>query len=231
MTPFQQLFTTYVGTSFSKQLAFADVIGKRNWNVNLDEGLIRFGSDQSYTIQLLGSQSSGDNSWMWAWANEAMNLPTTLTKASLAMREVGQKEGIDELSQPTFASEFADGHTLSMIASGMNRESCYYRGPYGGGAAFFLIMNPPQIVSAPAETARVLRVIPQVISTWSLEHGLMAESFLRSQNFDWERNGNEAIATRDGDRVQINFDDQGRISGLSGKLEGKAPRKPWWKFW
>ncbi len=46
MSPeFAKLLSQHIGNAFAKQLAFADVLGERNWGVNISEGRATFGDD------------------------------------------------------------------------------------------------------------------------------------------------------------------------------------------
>lgn len=231
LTPFQRLLSRHIGSAFARQLAFAEIVGKLDWSVDLDQGTIGFGDRLSFPCQLLGSQSNGDGSWLWSWANEAAGFPAGVMQSAIQMKEFGAREGIAELFEPQFVSDVAYGETIALVATGMNSGTCYYRGPYRGGAAFLLVMNVPPVVTQPADSARILSVIPNVISQWEVDHAEMIDSFLKQQGFHLERNGSELTATRGNDQIRIGFDNLGRMAKLDGNLNTAKKSKPWWKFW
>ncbi|MEM7558627.1 MAG: DUF6882 domain-containing protein, partial [Planctomycetota bacterium] len=134
---FTPLLSKHIGSAFAKQLAFADFLGDRNWGVKISEGAATFGDDLSFPIQLLGTEADADESWLWAWANEQSNLPANLLIACNELRRNGSENGIRELTERSFSQSVANGHQISMIASGLNANCCYYRGPYDGGTLFF----------------------------------------------------------------------------------------------
>jgi hypothetical protein len=76
--PFDDLFAQHVATAMARQVALADLIGERNWSVDLSAGHATFGDDLRFAIQLLGTESQGDGTWLWAWANAESNLPPAL---------------------------------------------------------------------------------------------------------------------------------------------------------
>lgn len=92
-------------------------------------------------------------------------------------------------------------------------------------------MNAPPVVTQPADSARILSVIPNVISQWEVDHAEMIDSFLTQQEFHLERNGTELTATRGSDQIRIGFDNLGRMAKLDGNLNTAKKSKPWWKFW
>lgn len=222
MTTFTELLTQHVGTAFAKQLALADFLNERRWWVDIEQGICQFGDDLIYPIQLLGTESMGDSTWLWAWANEASKLPPSLLVSCNALRELGHSESIAEFTQGNFPLDVADGHSLSMIASGIDGKSCYYRGPYNGGALFFLIKEVPESLLAPVACERLSTVILEVVSQFHVPHRSMAESFLTSQQFSLESSGNELIGSRNRDRITLNFDDLDRLKDINIRLSAQT---------
>ena len=53
----RQLFSQHAGSGFIKQLNFADLLGNRNWGVDLQKGTATFGDDLEFPLQLLGSEA------------------------------------------------------------------------------------------------------------------------------------------------------------------------------
>ncbi|MCA8997789.1 MAG: hypothetical protein KDA80_12410 [Planctomycetaceae bacterium] len=218
----QNLFTKHVGQAFAKQIAFADVLGDRSWGVNISEGRVTFGDDLSFPMQLLGTEADGDSSWLWAWANEASNLPESLLTTCQQLRDIGERNGIPEFTTRSFSLDIVDGHTLAMIASGFHPDCCYYRGPYDGGALFFLVCDAPNEVTNPVHAERAITVLTEVISIFEVDHHLMAESFLQSQEFQLKICDSSLTATREQHSITVSFDSHGRISQIEGALNGSS---------
>jgi len=235
MSPeFLDLFSKNAGTAFAKQLAFADHIGQGSWGIDLGVGRITFGSDLSYPLQILGSESDGDGSWLWAWANHASNLPEPLLAVSKELNAFGEKEGIKELVERSFSAQEVNGHLLSMVASGMNQNTCYYRAPYDGGAMYLLVCDVPNELTKPVATERAITVLSQVISQFDVEHKIFVNSFLSQQNFELETNNDVLSAKRESNEIVVSFDAEGRIANIEGKLgQQSAPdkKKKSWQFW
>jgi len=216
---FTSLLSKHVGSAFAKQLAFADFLGDRGWGVNISEGLATFGDDLSFPIQLLGTEADGDVSWLWAWANEQSNLPANVLVACSELKRIGSENGIPELTERSFSQDVANGHQISMIASGLNSNCCYYRGPYDGGALYFLVCAVPSELLLPVSTERVVTVINESISQFDLNHKEMVTSFLHSQQFSIQTETNTVIAQRNNDALKFSFDSLGRIENIDGTLK------------
>jgi hypothetical protein len=201
------------------KIALGDLIRERDWQLDLTSGTVTFGDDLRYHIQLLGTESHNDGSWLWAWANEASDLPPALLRMCGWLREYGAREGVAELTEPTFALQRADGHRLAMLASGLTGR-CYYRGPYPGGAVFFHLSDaPPQIV-APVRPERALSVLGQVIQGFPVDHRIVVESFLRQQSWHLDAAPTSVTAHHpDGSTLRVDFDALGRVSNMSGTVD------------
>ncbi|WP_416886038.1 DUF6882 domain-containing protein [Marinospirillum sp.] len=209
----KNLLNQSVGHSFAKQLAFGDLLGDGSWRIDLTEGRVFFGDDLSFRIQLLGTESEGNATWLWAWANEASNLPAELLELCTLLKTTGEQGSIPELSERSFPLEQANGHTLAMIAAGLFN-CCYYRAPYPGGALFFLVQNPPAQVAEPVGITRAATVITEVISEFDVDHLAMSEAFLTSQGFTVSRGEQSLIGEREQRTMTLTFDTGERITRI-----------------
>ncbi|GAA5511207.1 DUF6882 domain-containing protein [Novipirellula caenicola] len=215
MSPeFTSLLSQHVGASFAKQMAFADLIGERNWGVSMSEGVATFGTDLSFSIQLLGTEADGDASWLWAWANEQSNLPSSLLQACNECKDIGVTQPVPEFTDRSFSQSIANGHMIALVALGLHPNCCYYRGPYDGGALFFLVCDVPNDVVGPVAPERAVTVMTEVISQFEINHRDMADSFLQSQGFTLQPAGNRLLAIRDNDSLTVSFDSMQRIDKI-----------------
>jgi hypothetical protein len=215
---FSDVFATQVASALARQLALADLIGDRDWRVDVPGGVAAFGADLRFPIQLLGTEGYGDGSWQWAWANKESEIPPVLLHLCGWVREYGRQNGIAELTEASLPLQRVDGHRLALLAAGLTGRA-YYRGPYDGGALFFHLENLPEQVLAPVAPERALTVIGQVIQSFEVDHRSMAQAFLRQQG--WQLEATPALIVGrhpGGSEARIEFDPQGRISQLSGQL-------------
>ncbi|WP_254459781.1 DUF6882 domain-containing protein [Xanthomonas sacchari] len=238
MSPaFQAALARHIGNAYARQLALADVLAERRWQVDLGEGRVSFGEDLSFPMQLLGTAAEASASWRWAWANTASKLPPALLTEASALRAHGEREGIEELVAPSSALGEDGGHQFALLAGAL-RGRCYYRAPYDGGALFFLLDDVPAAVFAPCDDARVLRLLGELPMQFALDNRVMSEGFLADQGFALQREPAQTVATRGNTRIVLAFDAQERLTGVQGQL---APAQaaaavmptpvPAWQFW
>ena len=218
MPTFDRLFAEHVGTGLARQLALADLLGERDWQLDVPDGTVTFGNDLRYRVQLLGTESHDDGTWLWAWANEASNLPPALLHLAGWLREYGHRQQVAELTEPTYPLRRADGHRLALLASGLTGR-CYYRGPYDGGAVFFHLDDAPPQITAPVRPERVPTVLAQVLQSFPVEHRVTVEAFLHQQGWRLDRAPMSVTAqSQDGSVLRVDFDAMGRVSNMSGTV-------------
>lgn len=241
MSALLDLFHKHVAASFDKQLNFAEVIAgnDQKHQVDVQGGKIHFsctrkGSglfgkmtkvEQSYELQVLGSEASGLNTWLWIWANQGVNYPESVKQASLKMRQFGEREGIPEFTQGEFSCESLSGENLAMIASGVLDALSYVPLPYGGGCAYMLLYGDkkPHAVSNPLP--RILTVFPQVLSAMSIpNHKQAMMGYLDFYSVPFTDRGSVLDARHDCGNIEAKFDEMNRLVDLSAKMGAPAKR-------
>ncbi|MEO1591938.1 MAG: DUF6882 domain-containing protein [Cyanobacteria bacterium J06632_22] len=219
MSPkFKFLLSRYAGIALAKQLALGDLLGQHSWAVDLTAGTVTFNPGGTFPLQILGTEATGDATWLWAWANAASQLPSQLLQACRQLQQLGGERNIPELCDRSFPLTVADGHMLASIASGPNANCCYYRGPYDGGALYFLVSDLPDSVLAPAALPRVLTAITQTLAQFDVDHLEMVQSFLTVQGFVLQQDNNTLRAQRQQDELHLVLDEQQRIQTINSTL-------------
>ncbi len=228
---FSELVERHIGLSFRKQLALGDFLGNHSWQLDIGKGTVDFGKGPGlfgkrrvYPIQVLGTEAEESGTWLWAWANTQSNIPPGLLKAVHRVRSFGESQGVNELTTAALPSSEYPGHLLASIAAGIADADCYYRGPYPGGAAFFLVYETPLRQAPPTPDVRVVNVLAQVVGAFAVDnHRAMARAYLESEGFRIdEADSGWSAADESGRVVAITFDDMGRIARIT--RPGRAAR-------
>lgn len=222
-TTFSTLFTDNVLGSFIKQFHLADLVGDSAWGYDVKSGTLSFGKIH-WQAEILGTESVETQTWLWAWANTGSNLPPAIVQASLQMKGLGQRHRIEELTEPQpELTEDLNGHTLSLIASGVCDADAYYRGPYDGGAAFLLIKDQQFPSSNESPLLRLSTVFPQVISTFSIaDHHLALTSYLDKAGIAYTNEDGDVKVKEGGETVlTATFDNLRRLTNLNATIKGE----------
>ena len=232
MTQFQHLLSQHVGTAMLKQSRLDAILGKHNWNVDLQKGTADFDRGRVFPLQVIGTESESSATWLWGWANTGSEIPAKLLASSNQLRELGIKDSIEELSSPQIPLGQADGYALTIVAVGVSGADAYYRGSYDGGALYFTVTGLPPS-KKPASPVELINIMSQVVTNFTVDHRTMVSSFLEQQGYSLEDvDGNLVAKAAHGTDIHVNFDGQGQISGMetkAGTVAEDSEKKPWWK--
>jgi hypothetical protein len=222
---FSDLAAQHAGLAARKQLALGDFLGQHSWQLDLDRGQVDFGKSgllgrrRVYPVQVVGTEAEDSGTWLWAWANVESGIPGPLLKAAHRLRAFGEKSAVEELVTPELPSAEYPGHLLTSVASGICGADAYYRGPYPGGAVFFLISETPLAAGPPPTLARISTVLTGVISEFELDHRAVASAYLRAEGFRLTETATGFTAASDAGALSLSFDAQGRLAEFS--LQGR----------
>lgn len=211
----QQMLALYCGIAWDRQLDFAELIGERDWTADAEAGTISFGHELTFAMQVLGSYSAASGTWRWIWANEQATVGEGSMLVARQMRVHGEQEHLAFLTEPQYPLAQQDLHQLGLIACGADESAGYYLADYGEGIMLVLIDPAHGLPKAGFDIARVLSVVPQVISQYPVDHRLMLLHYLQAKGMSVHETAGEIVGTGAGQRVVAQLDAQGRIVSLS----------------
>jgi len=146
----EEEFQDYVHESVHASIDFKDAllnqfgIGRfKRWSYDLEQGTLVFSNDDDLgvvaTIQAAGSISTISNTWLWGWANAS--LPETVTSALQAVRDFGEEQGIQKLTNENWSASEADGWEMSAVTNRIIGGKGIYRCPDEKGCFFLILMD------------------------------------------------------------------------------------------
>lgn len=198
------LLSLAVGAAVSRQKKMGElVIGENGWNVDVKNRRIKFGESE-FDCGIIGSESYQSNTWLWGWANTESGVPEICFAPSRrAKRNLPECE--EFLTGKFMLDEIHTGHNLSMITVAVcEKNACYYRCPYDGGALFVQIEGLPESVFAPISLDELAREFLEIIRSFYCDHKLLAAGFLHQNGYSFEDEG-DFISAAGGTRT-IRFD-------------------------
>ena len=239
MRSLHDLYTQHAALSLEKQLALGEVIGDRNFSFDADAGVMRFGQDLAFPMQVLGSVSRQSGTWLWAWAS-AQPQPPALLQAAHQLKALGQRDDIDELmdeefdivpppapvqsllhlhQQLTGLGDYEgplDGHYMAMLAAGICQADAYYGADYGRGIAYVLLPRVPEAVAHHSdEPARMAAVFSQLLQLpYPVNHRAAFAAYIQQKGYTAEQNGFQVRGTKTGHNLTATFDGTDRLSAL-----------------
>ena len=208
MTTWNDIFSANLGKMMAIQIACAELVVKnRDWNVDFDKGIIAFGNDE-YPLQFLGSEANSSNTWLWAWEN-INGFDDKIISLARSIKEKGEKLDIETLTTAEIdITDELNGHNFSIVACGLaDKNYCYYRGPYSGGAIFIAFNGVDEKVFSSVSAKEFVDITVKCIQQFSLNHKLFIESFLEWNETKYKWQGNSIIVDfqKDG-KLKIEFE-------------------------
>jgi hypothetical protein len=220
VTSFQLLFEHSAAVALEQQWALSKLIGDHDWWLDLDGGTITFG-EQTFSVQVLGSESDSSETWLWAWANTQLDIPTHLLTAVRSMYEYGIREGVPEFTTGQLDLKQVTGHQLALVASRLCHADCYYRGPYDGGAVFVLIEAPLLRTSTGSTPLHMVNVFQQLISLFPFNHRRTFLAYCQQKGYQCMLQNETIIAQHhNGAELRAHFDIADRLLTLTTTVGG-----------
>jgi hypothetical protein len=203
-----------------RQKAFGEYLNGRNWNLDLKIGIVKFGDDLVFPIQLLGSYSELEGTWLWCWDNPGVGgWPQKILEGAQKLRDLG---GIFNLS--CFPLEHISGHEIAMVCSELLGQVPYYRGPYANGALFFLVQEIPEDLNVKLSPGGCVNAMMDALGSQFIhDHSQMCRGCLMAQNFELEEieeeeGGRVIKGSRDHEEIMVAFDEEGLLVRAEASL-------------
>lgn len=204
-----------LGTAVARQNRLGEFIGKNNWSVDVNKRMLKFGLHK-YKIGLIGTESEYSDTWLWGWGHTEGGLPEGFAEPSENVRRLlpdcaafsEAKFGLDELRM---------GHNLSTVTVGVSdRNVCYYRCPYEGGAMFAQIEGLPDKLFRPLTLTEIAGLQTDIISSYDCSHKLLAAGMLHQNGYTFTDNGSSIISAAGDRELKFEFEEIGGVMRTSG---------------
>lgn len=113
------------------------------WYSEISTGKLTFyevgsGQPKTFDMEVLGSASGVNETWLWIWANQSVH-PKSCAIAE-QLKAIGEQYGITELSEPQSELDQLHFYTVGMIASGVTGKP-FHIVPTGSGGCMVLIIT------------------------------------------------------------------------------------------
>ena len=204
-----QIFSACLGKVMVIQNNACELIVKgRGGNVDFSNRALLFGEEE-YKIQIIGTESTAENKWMWGWENSDKFTDETLILAN-EMHEKGNEWNLSPLSSSNNElTDLINGHTLSVVACGISEENYFYhRIPHAGGALYLAVEYAEKDVLNKANLTLFAQITMECVKQYPVDHKIFVESLLQWNKTPYKWTGDTLIA-RFPQELFIGFDQKG----------------------
>jgi hypothetical protein len=125
-------------------------IGTADWELDQDTGLITFKSKSGVVatapVQLAGTYSQADGTWLWAWENPSID--AKLAAHATRAREHGQQHNVADLTTAKLALPEDKALELAAVTCKLGGHQGVYRGA-SEGTVLFITFGEPTVQQGP----------------------------------------------------------------------------------
>lgn len=211
----QELYNQSNVLSHEKQEIFSEIVAGLDWNCDMLEGKVTFGEDKVFDIQVLGTYSQNEKSWLWAWANNQSGIPEKFLQTSQAVKALGEIYKIDDLIAPKMQAETDPGVYFATIASVMAKESCYLPLDFKGLTVYVTITSEEVESKVRTEPALLCSHFSYVAANYNFPHKYSLYFYLKNKGYEIDLPGNNIIAKKGEDQILGIFDLKGRLMKIT----------------
>ncbi len=217
----EDLLERHGAFALEKQDALADFLGEHDWWLDLPAGTVDFGQGRVYPIQLIGTESNADHTWLWAWANKETKIPEPLLRSATRLREFGVQEQVQALVEPELTLDSVDSHTLGLVAAGITGADAYYLGHHDRGAVLFLVSASELQSALKQSVLHMTTIFTTFISSWSVaSHQRAFVAYARAKGCRVTLNGSRvACVSAIGEEIYGDFNEAGRLISLNTSMK------------
>ncbi|MBD1262096.1 hypothetical protein HZY62_15955 [Maribacter polysiphoniae] len=211
----QELYNQSFLISMEKQEIFSEMVEGLGWSCDMLEGKLTYGEDKVFDIQIIGSYSINEKSWLWAWANTQSGIPEKFLQTALAMKSIGEAYQIEDLLTPKKEMDSDPGTYFSTVASAMLKESCYVPLTYKGLVVYVTVNSKEADSKARTAPALICSHFTNVAANYTFPHKYTLFYYLKAKGYEVELPGNNIVAKKGDDRILGIFDLKGNLMKIS----------------
>ncbi len=211
----QELYNQSFLLSMEKQEIFSEMVDGLGWSCDMLEGKLTYGDDKVFDIQIIGSYSVNEKSWLWAWANTQSGIPEKFLQTALAMKSIGEAYQIEDLMMAKKEMDSDPGVYFSTIASAMLKESCYVPLTYKGLVVYVTVISKEADSKARTAPALICSHFTNVAANFTFPHKYTLFFYLKAKGYEVELPGNNIVARKDDDQILGIFDLKGNLMKIS----------------
>lgn len=211
-----QLLTDAVMLTAERQEHARGVVGDGNYDVDLGAGTISFDGGPTLQCSVLGSASTEDGSWYWAWSNAGLNRSDDRLADSRQVRDEGARLSVPELTERRLAVAAAGPlsiHGLATVASSLVDVGGYQiveQPPH----VVVLATRSPLLALPELDADTFARTVTSAIGLFETPHQPAIAAYVARRGAQLSERGRVWDVNVGEQRVVLQFDRRGRLLEL-----------------
>lgn len=220
---FERLGSALAAVVLQQQETLAQYLPREDWSADLAARTYTSGK-VTVRVSLLGSYALRERTWLWGWANPQFGEEHPAVQPTLAVRAMGERLGIPELTTPEVDLSWYEGpaahggELIAVAASGLLAGGGYIGAGYEGGSAY-LHVDDPAAPQAEWDSAAVPRLLLNAVAMFPGDAELTLARLLSHHRIPYRQTaGKIEVRLPGGGSAQAVFDEAGRLADWEATL-------------
>ena len=220
---FERLGSALAAVVLQQQEALAQYLPREDWSADLAARTYTSGK-VTVRVSLLGSYALREQTWLWGWANPQFGEDHPAVMPTLAVRAMGERLGIPELTTPEVDLSWYEGpathggELIAVAAAGLLGGGGYIGAGYDGGSAY-LHVDDPAAPQAEWDAIPVPRLIINAVSMFPGDPELTLARLLSHHRIAYRQSaGMTEVRLPGGGTARAMFDGAGRFVNWEAQL-------------
>lgn len=232
-TTLQDLVNRAVFFSTEMQTHFGALIADAEWEVDFtSDPHLTFTSSEGTVLRgrphLLGSESSGQSTWLWGWEN-INEFPEPVVGLAHDVRKFGAAEDVSELITEELPLDEELALRLTLAAKEITGKWAHYPAGAGAGTTVWLLVDAPELALPEPQVKTTVRALMQGLTqTTVTDHRAALVAYVSKRGIPTAElpEGGLRLLFADGS-ADLSFDEERRISNceMGTPLEGEAAQQ------
>lgn len=202
MSKRQELLNKNLLIGIEKQFNFQNLIGPLyEWDLDLAKETLFINSKNlkkrlELKIQVLGSYSNLDKSWLWSWANSEFKNSKNLIAIANSLYELGVDEHITEFTTPIlYDLEDIYPYEAGCISTVLYDALAFFKAEYKEGFVIVIIVQGVEDIKI-QEASDLIKVIKKGIKYFKFDLRLGIQTYLEYHGYSINSKDHETIEAR-----------------------------------
>lgn len=200
-----------------QQALLAAIPASQEWDVDAHHGQLTFKDGPEWHVQILGTATESNNTWLWAWADERSRLPDAVVKAGRSLERYGLLLDIEEFTEEDFKLGGLKADYVALLSTAVLGDAAgFYRCSFPGGGVYVLVTDEraPRGRPSLAQMQKTAEATLEQLGA-QFDHRTLLEGYGWSAqlNVEWHDDDILGLSTEEG-TLSISFGDDDQVIGM-----------------
>jgi hypothetical protein len=213
---FQSLFTKTGALALEHHDDLIKLVGNKESTLDSKKGIITFGNNLEFPIQILGTLSIESHKWHWAWDNKDIGFPEELIEESIKVREFGEEYNILQFKENLFEASVLEAHLIAMTVSALFGDDSYFVVDFD--EILFIVTIKSDKIKHEKSVKKFLYTFDTFQKEFDVSPRLAFEGYTKISGYEYKERDDFSVAKIDQSRVIVGISEKGNVTHIQTLL-------------